>query len=137
MVAMPNQLVSTKRRQSLAEHAAVLAALAEIARREGKTVVALLRQAVRDTVKARADDPARVKWLRAAVMPFCPEPPDRFATAAQLARFKRAQREFDDVLLALQLTSPDAVQSRNSIIAPHCKIRILELERSHAKRSVA
>jgi hypothetical protein len=134
---MPNQLVSTKRRQSLAEHAAVLAALAAIARREGTTVVALLRQAVRDAVKARADDPAGVKWLRAVVMPFCPEPPERFSTTAQLARFKRAQREFDDVLLALQLTSPDAVQSRNSIIAPHCKIRILELERSHAKRSVA
>ena len=134
---MPNQLVSTKRRRSLAEHEAVLAALAEIARLEGTTVMALMRQAVRDTVRTRADDPAQAARLRAAVMPFRPEPPERFATAARLARFKRAQREFDDVLLALQLASPGTLQSRNSIVASHCKIRIVELERKHAKRNVA
>ena len=129
---MPNQLARTKRRRSLAEHAAVLAALDEIARREGTTVMALLRQAARDVVKARAGDPARAKWLRAVVMPFRPQPLDRFVTAAQVARFKRAQREFDHVLVALQLDSPAAVQSRNSIVAPRCKIRILELEHGHA-----
>jgi hypothetical protein len=134
---MPNQLASTKRRRSLAENEAVLAALAEIARLEGTTVMALLRQAVRDTVRARADDPAQATRLRSVVMPFRPEPPERFVTAAQLTRFKRAQREFDEVLLALQLASPDALQSRNSIVASHCKIRILELKRNHAKRTVA
>ncbi len=41
---VPNQLASTKRRQSLAEPASVLAALAEIARREGTTAMALMRQ---------------------------------------------------------------------------------------------
>ena len=134
---MPNQLASTKRRRSLAEHEAVLAALGEIARFEGTTVMALLRQAVRDTVRARAADPAQGPQLRAAVMRFRPEPQERFASAAQLARFKRAQREFDDVLLAMQLASPGALQSRNSIVASHCKIRILELEQNHAKKNVA
>ena len=134
---MPNQLASTKRRRSLAEHEAVLAALAEIARLEGTTVMALLRKAVRDTVRTRAEDPARATRLRAVVMPFCPKPPVQFATAAQLARFKRAQREFDDVLLALQLVSPGALQSRNSIVASHCNIRIPELERNHAKQNIA
>jgi len=50
---MPNQLAKSKRRQSLAEHAAVLAALAEIARREDTTVMALLREGARDVVKRR------------------------------------------------------------------------------------
>ena len=134
---MPNQLASTKRRRSLAEHEAVLAALAEIARLEGATVMALLRQAVRDTVRAHAADPAQAARLRSAVMACRPEPQERFASAAQLTRFKRAQREFDDVLLDLQLASPGALQNRNSIIASHCKIRILELEQNHAKRTVA
>jgi len=42
---MPNQLAQSKRRQSLAEHAAVLAALSTIARWEHTTVMALLREA--------------------------------------------------------------------------------------------
>ena len=128
---MPNQLAGTKRRQSLAEHEAVLAALAEIARRERTTAMALLRQAVRAVVKTHAADPAQAEWLRAEVMRFAPKTPKRFATAAQLARFKRTQRAFDQVLLDLQLASPDAVQVRNSVVLPHCQIRVLELERSH------
>ena len=54
---MPNQLSKSKRRQSLAEHEAVLAALAEIARREKTTVMALLRQATRELVKKKATEP--------------------------------------------------------------------------------
>ena len=42
---MPNQLATSKRRQSLAEHAGVLTALSLIARRENTTVMALLREA--------------------------------------------------------------------------------------------
>ena len=134
---MPNQLAGTKRRQSLAEHRAVLAALAEIARREGTTSMALLRQAARDTVKSRAADPARARWLRTVVMGFSPEPPKAFATAAQLARFKRAQREFDQVLLDLQLASPAAVQSRNSVVERNCKLRVLEFESKRLPRALA
>lgn len=48
-------------------------------------------------------------WLQPVVMGFAPTPPERFATAAQLARFKRRQREFDQGLLDLQLASPAAV----------------------------
>ena len=130
---MPNQLAKTKRRQSLAEHEALLAALAEIARREGTTTMALLRQAARAIVKTRAADPTQREWLRTVIMRFTPPMPDHFATAAQLARFKRTQREFDQILLDLSLASPQAVQARNSVVAPHCKIRIPELERNHAR----
>ncbi len=42
--------------------------------------------------------------------------PAQFKTAAQVARFKRAQREFDQVVLDLQLASPDAIQERNSLV---------------------
>ncbi len=129
---MPNQLAGTKRRQSLAEHRAVLAALSEIARHEGTTSMALLRQAVRALIKARAANPVHAERLRDAVIRFAPRQPRQFSSRAQLARFKRNQREFDSLLIDLELASPNAVETRNSVVAPGCKIRILELERGHA-----
>ncbi|MCZ2157395.1 MAG: hypothetical protein LC114_26440, partial [Bryobacterales bacterium] len=64
---MPNQLSKSKRRQSLAEHEGVLAALAEIARSENTTVMALLREATRDLVKRKVSNPAQLERLRQAV----------------------------------------------------------------------
>jgi hypothetical protein len=110
---MPNQLSKSKRRQSLAEHEAVLAALADIARREDTTVMALLREAARNMVKQ----------------------PVRFKTPAQVARFKRTQREFDRVVLDLQLATPAAVQDRNSLVAARQAVRMINFDQAHAAAS--
>ena len=96
---MPNQLAKSKRRQSLAEHETVLAALTEIARREDTTVMALLRQAARELVRKKSDDVALAETLQRVVWEKAPRLPTRFKTAAQVARFKRQQREFDQALL--------------------------------------
>jgi hypothetical protein len=72
---MPNQLSKSKRRQSLAEHEAVLAALAEIARREDTTVMALLRQATRELVRNRAAEPIQAERLRQLVWKKAPRMP--------------------------------------------------------------
>ena len=129
---MPNQLSSTKDRKSVTEHEAILVALESIARREGTTTMALMRQAMREAVKKRVEDSSKGKWLRSTIMRFAPKPPEIFTTAAQLARFKRSQREFDRVLLDLNLISQEGMQSLNSIVSPKCKLRIFELERSNA-----
>ncbi len=129
---MPNQLAKSKKRQSLAEHEAVLAALAEIARREDTTVMALLRQAARELVRKRGATPAQAKALSAIVWRSAPQMPAQFKTAAQVARFKRAQREFDQVVLDLQLASPDAIQERNSLVNSHQAIRLIDFDRAHA-----
>ncbi len=129
---MPNQLSSTKDRKSVTEHEAVLAALESIARREGTTTMSLMRQAMREAVRKRTDDSSNGKWLRSIVMRFAPKPPQTFATAAQLARFKRSQREFDQVLLDLNLDSNEGMESKNSIVSPKCKLRVFELEQSNA-----
>src|SRR5215831_8181236 len=107
---MPNQLAKSKRRQSLAEHEAVLAALTEIAQRENTTVMALLRQAARELVRRKADDPRLAETLRRVVGQKAPQLPARFKTAAQVARFKRQQREFDQALLDMALASSQAIQ---------------------------
>jgi hypothetical protein len=133
---MPNQLSKSKRRQSLAEHEAVLAALAEIARFESTSVMALLRQATRELVRQRATIPTRAKTLRSIVSRLSPRMPARFQTAAQVARFKRAQREFDQVLLDLRLASPATVQARNSFVPPHQNIRVLDFDQAHAAIAV-
>lgn len=133
---MPNQLSKSKRRQSFAEHEAVLAALADIARREHTTVMALLRQATRALVKQKASDPEQAEHLREVIWNRVPRMPARFKTAAQVARFKRAQREFDQVLLDLELASPRAIQERNSIVPSRQAIRLLEFDRVHVAVAV-
>jgi hypothetical protein len=133
---MPNQLSPSKRRQSLAEHAAVLAALAEIARREQTTVMALLRQATRALVKQKARDPAQAGALREVIWRRAPRMPARFKTAAQVARFKRAQREFDQVLLDLDLAAPRTIQERNSIVLSRQTVRFIDFDRAHAAAAV-
>jgi hypothetical protein len=129
---MPNQLSKSKRRQSLAEHEAVLAAVTEIARREKTTVMALLRQATRALVKHRASDPTQNKQLREFILRRAPRMPTRFKTPAQVARFKRAQREFDQVLLDLELASPHAIQARNSVVPSRQAIQLIDFDRAHA-----
>lgn len=129
---MPNQLSKSKRRQSLAEHEAVLAALAEIARVEDTTVMALLRQAARELVRRWASDPTQADVVRRAVWAKAPRMPAQFSTAAQVARFKRSQREFDQVLLDLALASPQAIQQRNSVVSPRRLIRMIDFDQAHA-----
>jgi len=133
---MPNQLSKSKRRQSLAEHEAVLTALAGIARAEDTTVMALLRQATRDLVKRKVNDPTQAERLRQLVWQKAPQMPAHFKTAAQVARFKRAQREFDQVLLDLGLASPQAIQQRNSVVPSRRIIRLIDFDQAHAAAAV-
>ena len=133
---MPNQLSKSKRRQSLAEHEAVLTALAGIARAEDTTVMALLRQATRDLVKRKVNDPTQAERLRQLVWQKAPQMPAHFKTAAQVARFKRAQREFDQVLLDLGLASPQAIQQRNSVVPSRRIVRLIDFDQAHAAAAV-
>ena len=133
---MPNQLHRSKRRQSLAEHEAGLAALALIARRERTSVMALLREAARETVRKRTADPLHAAALRPLVARLAPKMPARFATAAQLSRFKRTQREFDRVVLDLNLATPLAIQQRNSVVASSQAVRLVDFDQAHASASV-
>ena len=125
---MPNQLSKSKRRYSLCEHEAVLAALSELAEGEGTTVADLLRRAVREFLRNGALDAASVDWLRSGVMRFEPKPPESPGTAAVLRRYKRHRREFDQLLLDLGIDAPDSLNERNSVVPSSLRIRILELE---------
>lgn len=133
---MPNQLATSKRRQSLAEHAGVLTALAIIARRESTTVMALLREAARDIVRKRIANPLHAEVIRSQVWQQAPKMPARFKTRAQLSRFKRTQREFDKVVLDLNLATPMAIQNRNSIMSSNQTIRLIDFDSAHASASI-
>lgn len=133
---MPNQLSKSKRRQSLAEHEAVLAALTEIVRREETTVMALLRQATRALVKNKTTEPLQAERLRQTVWAKAPRMPVHFKSAAQVSRFKRAQREFDQVLLDLAIASPQAIQERNSVVSSRRSIRMINFDQAHVAAAV-
>ncbi len=124
---MPNQLAQSKRRASLAEHEAVLAALATIARQERTSVMDLLREGARQVVRSRA--PAQNAALQKTVLACAPKTPARFKNAAHAARFKRAQREFDAVVQELNLVPAAQIQQRNSLVDPtRTRIRVLAFE---------
>lgn len=127
---MPNQLSKSKRRQSLAEHEAVIAALAAVAKHERTSVMALLREAARDLVRRKASA-VEISGLRDAVWSKAPRMPAHFKSAAQVERFKRAQREFDRVVLDLDLARPSEIQVRNSIVSREQPIRVLEFDQVH------
>ena len=73
-----------------------------------------------------------VTLLRDVVWSKAPRMPTEFKSAAQLARFKRAQREFDQILLDLNLAQPADVQQRNSSVPMSQRIRIFELDPTDA-----
>ncbi len=122
---MPNQLAQSKRRASLAEHEAVLAALATIAQRERTTVMELLREGARQVVRARSIDPANAIAVRKSIWACAPKMPARFKSPAQVARFKRAQREFNDLVQELNIAAPAVVQERNSLVPAKRAVRVL------------
>ena len=128
---MPNQLAPSKRRQSLAESTVVLEALAEIARSEKTTVSDLIRKAVRETVPQHAADPVMAQKLRDIAEHLAPSVPTNFRSAAHVARLKREQREHDRLLLELGLTTPEDVQSRNSLTKSRQTVRILNFATAH------
>jgi hypothetical protein len=66
---------------------------------------------------------------------MAPAMPVRFKTPAQVARFKRTQREFDRVVLDLQLATPAAVQDRNSLVAARQAVRMINFDQAHAAAS--
>jgi hypothetical protein len=131
---MPNQLSRTKRRQSIAEHGAVLATIKTIALCENRTVVDVLREAIRDLIKRRAEDPAIAELLRSKVWNLAPRIPAKIRTPAQVSRFKREQREFDQVILDLNLVTPMEIEARNSIAHPDQPIRLIGFENAHVTR---
>lgn len=124
---MPNQLSTAKQRLSLAEHKAVLAALNEIAEQEQTTASDLVRLAIRRLVAKRATDPAVAEPLRRAVIAAAPGMPPHFRTPAQVARFKRQQREFDHLLQELNLADPGDVQARNSVVRNRANLRLVSM----------
>ena len=130
---MPNQLAKNKRRKSVAEHEAVLTALEEVARIEGISSMALMREAIRDKIRKHVSDTLQAKRIRKAVMSCAPRYDTQIDSPSQLSRLKRSQRAFDQILLDLKLTDPETVEKRNSIISPASRIRVLELEHKNAE----
>jgi hypothetical protein len=81
-------------------------------------------------VRQRVALPAQAAALRTVIWQNAPRMPARFHTPAQVARFKRAQRAFDQVVLDVQLASPQAVQNSNSIAAVH-SVKLLDFDHAH------
>lgn len=112
---MPNQLSESKRRKTIADHVAVLAALERIAALEGTSSTELIRAASRRVVRERLGNARMREELDAVFRAQLPKPPRTFKTPAQVARYKRKLREYDALCLELGLSQSAEIQARNSI----------------------
>src|SRR5690606_39076724 len=108
-----------------AEHEAVLAALATIASSERTTVMDLLREGARQVVRSRTADPQKAAAVRQSIWACAPEMPTRFKSAAQVARYKRSQREFDALVQELRLAAPARFQQQTSLVPASNQVRVL------------
>jgi hypothetical protein len=113
---MPNQLAQSKKRMTVAEEASVLAALEIIAQADNLTVTDLLRQGVRNIIADRAADPDLRQAIRSVFEEHAPVMPTEFRSAAKVSKFKRNQREFDQLLEDLNLVEAEELQRRNSLV---------------------
>ena len=121
---MPNQLAQSKKRMTMAEETAVLAALEVIAKADNLTVTDLLRQSVRSMISERAINPELRETIRQAVAKNSPIMPKAFRSPAKVAKFKREQREYDQLLQQLNLEDSEELQHRNSLVQKPRNVRL-------------
>ena len=112
----------------------MLATVEMISSRENRTVVDVLREAIRELIKRRAEDPSLAELLRSEVWKLAPRVPPKMRTSAQVSRFKREQREFDQVILDLNLAAPMEIEARNSIARPDQPIRLIGFGNAYTTR---
>jgi len=112
---MPNQLAQTKKRKTVAEHAAVLALLDRIAEAESTTSTELLRSAARDVVRRHVGKKTVSTELQDIFRAYAPELPRAVSSAKEVSHYKREAREYDDLALDLGFNQAAEVQARNSI----------------------
>jgi hypothetical protein len=121
---MPNQLAQSKKRMTVAEETAVLAALEVIAQADNLTVTDLLRKGVRSMIAERAANPGLRQAMRRAVALHAPVMPKEFRSPAKAGKFKREQREFDQLVQQLNLENPEGIQRRNSLVQEPRNVRL-------------
>jgi hypothetical protein len=123
---MPNQLAKMKQRKTITEHVAVLEAVNEIARQKHSTTMEIMRHALRDLIRQHAKDPEVRDQICRVVKRLSPKAPEGIKSSAQLNRFKREQRQFDRLLMELDLETPDAIESYNSILPTTAPLQVME-----------
>lgn len=111
---------------TVAEEASVLAALEVIAQADNRTVTDLLRQGARRIIAERVANPELRKAIRRVLEMHAPVMPKQFRSQAKVSKFKRRQREFDQLLKELNLFEAEELQRRNSLTEAPEYVRLTE-----------
>ena len=129
---MPNKLSDEKMRKTLTEHKAVIAMLEKVAADKNTTIMNLMRDGIRSEIRRYAADEAKRLKIYGIAKMFEPTINKESLSPADLARFKRKQRDFDSLLMELNLETPERMEEMNSIVSPTTPIRIREFSGDHA-----
>ena len=130
---MPNKLSDVKMRKTLTEHKAVIAVLEKIAQEKNVTIMELMREGIRNEIRKNARNNNARKEILNVFKNFEPALNEDLCSPAELAKFKREQRNFDNLMLDLNLETPDHIEKNNSVVSPSAEIKVLELEKQHVE----
>jgi len=130
---MPNKLSDVKMRKTLTEYKAVIAVLKKIAQEKNMSIMELMREGIRNEIRKYASDHQKRRETLDILNNYEPKLGQEYSSSAELAKFKRKQRDFDNLMLELQLKTPHSIEKDNSVIPPSAKIKVLEFGEDHVR----
>jgi len=111
---------------TLTEHKAVIAALEKIAQEKNLSIRDMMQEGIRNEIRKYAENESVRKEILNILKDFEPKLKEEITSPTELAKFKREQRNFDNLMLNLKLETPDHIEENNSVVPPSAKIRVLE-----------
>ncbi len=124
---MPNKLSDTKIRKTITENKTVIAIFNKIAKKKDMSFIDLVRVSMRDMIRNNIDiflDATEREDILDEFKPLLSE----VTTRKELSKFKKSQREFDKILLDLNIEDKEEMQNHNSIIPSNIEIKVMEFE---------
>ena len=122
---MPNQLSDTKVRKSITENQAVIAIFNEIAKEKNVSFTDLVRISMRDMIRSNIDLVLKKSVVKEIIKEFKPLL-SVVKTSEELSKYKKMQREFDEILLDLNIENKNEIQNCNSIIPSDTIIKVMD-----------
>jgi hypothetical protein len=129
---MPNKLSDVKMRKTLTEYKAVLAVVEKIAQEKNMSTMEFMREGIRNEIRKYAANQHKNEAISNILKNFEPILEHKCSSPAELAKFKRKQRDFDSLMLDLKLKTPNNIEDTNSVVPPSAQIKVLEFGEHHA-----
>ena len=129
---MPNKLSDTKMRKTLTEYKLVIALLEKIAGKKNMTLMDLMRTGIRNEIRRYASNELSRLQISEILKEFEPQIDPNLSSPTDIVKFKKQQRDFDNLIMELKLETADRIEAKNSIVSPATQIQVMEFSEHYA-----